>query len=124
MFSAKEAAIAVDIARKRAIPIAVNLTYKYTKDRRTGNIIYRTDWGHSAADLVEILSGGEFSDGANLLDYVHLLGLNCGAETGRSEHSGMPYAINGVSERRYATVRRKLPHLLLTNSGGDGESCT
>ena len=44
MFSAKEAAIAVDVARKVGIPIAVNLTYKYTKDRRTGEIIYKTDW--------------------------------------------------------------------------------
>lgn len=102
MFSAKEAAIAVDVAREVGIPIAVNLTYKYTKDRRTGEIIYKTDWGHSAANLLDILSSGEFSDGRNLLDDVHLIGLNCGAETRRSEHSGMPYAINGVRQTRIA----------------------
>ena len=45
MFSAKEAAIAVDVARETGLPIAVNLTYKWTKERRTGNIVYRTDWG-------------------------------------------------------------------------------
>ena len=100
MFSAKEAAIAVDIARKTDVPIAVNLTYKYTKDRRTGNVIYKTDWGHSVADLLQILTEGEFSKGDNLLDDVHLLGLNCGAETRRSEHSGMPYATNGVQQLR------------------------
>ena len=102
MFSAKEAAIAVDMARKVGVPIAVNLTYKYTKDRRTGEIIYKTDWGHSPANLLDILSSGEFSDGQNLLNDVHLIGLNCGAETRRSEHSGMPYAINGVRQTRIA----------------------
>ena len=102
MFSAKEAAIAVDVARGAGIPIAVNLTYKYTKDRRTGEMIYKTDWGHSAVDLLNILSSGEYSGGDNLLDDVHLIGLNCGAETRRSEHSGMPYAINGVREARIA----------------------
>ncbi len=102
MFSAKEAAIAVDVARKVGIPIAVNLTYKYTKDRRSGEIIYKTDWGHSATDLLKILSSGEFSDGDNLFDDVHLIGLNCGAETRKSEHSGMPYAINGVRQTRIA----------------------
>ena len=54
MFSAKEAAIAVDIARKTGLPIAVNMTYKYTMDRRTKKVIYKTDWGHSAVSLVEI----------------------------------------------------------------------
>lgn len=102
MFSAKEAAIAVDVARGIGIPIAVNLTYKYTKDRRTGEMIYKTDWGHSAANLLDILSSGEFSDGKNLLDDVHVIGLNCGAETRRSEHSGMPYAINGVRQTQIA----------------------
>ena len=47
MFSAKEAAIIVDIARETGLPIAINMTYKYTKDRRTGEILYRTDWGYS-----------------------------------------------------------------------------
>ena len=102
MFSAKEAAIAVDMARGVGIPIAVNMTYKYTKDRRSGKIIYKTDWGHSAANLLNILSSGEFSCGKNLLDDVHLIGLNCGAETKRSEHSGMPYAINGVQQTQIA----------------------
>ena len=61
MFSAKEAAIAVDMIRQFGIPIAVNLTYKYTKDRATGAVIYKTDWGNSAADLLEILSNGDIS---------------------------------------------------------------
>ena len=100
MFSAKEAAIIVDIARKTGLPIAVNMTYKYTKDRRTGEILYRTDWGYSAADLLDILSEGEFSGGDNLLDHVHILGLNCGAESRRSEHTGIPYAINGIRQLR------------------------
>ncbi len=98
MFSVKEAAIIVDIARKTGLPIAVNMTYKYTKDRRTGEILYRTDWGYSAADLLDILSEGEFSGGDNLLDHVHILGLNCGAESRRSEHTGIPYAINGIRQ--------------------------
>ena len=102
MFSAKEAAIAVDVARKYALPIAVNLTYKHTKDRTTGNVVYRTDWGHSATDLLEILSGGEFSNGDNLLDYVQILGLNCGAEVRCEEHTGMPYAINGIRQLQEA----------------------
>lgn len=102
MFSAKEAAIAVDVARKYGLPIAVNLTYKHTKDRTTGNVVYRTDWGHSATDLLEILSGGEFSDGDNLLDFIHILGLNCGAEVRYEEHTGMPYAITGIRQLQEA----------------------
>ena len=102
MFSAKEAAIAVDIARKTGLPIAVNMTYKYTRDRRTKKVIYKTDWGHSAASFVEILAEGEFSNGDNLLDYVQILGLNCGAESRREEHTGMPYAINGIQQLREA----------------------
>ncbi len=98
MFSAKEAAIAVDIARETGLPIAVNLTYKWTKERRTGNEIYKTDWGHSASDLLQILASGEFSNGDSLLDYVDIIGLNCGAESKRVEHSGMPYAITGTEQ--------------------------
>lgn len=102
MFSAKEAAIAVDTARKYGLPIALNLTYKYTKDRATGDVVYRTDWGHSAADLLNILSGGEFSNGDNLLDYIHIIGLNCGAEVKYEQHTGMPYAINGIKQLKVA----------------------
>ena len=102
MFSAKEAAMAVDVARKTGLPIAVNMTYKYTRDRRTKKVIYKTDWGHSAESLIEILAEGEFSDGDNLLDYVQILGLNCGAESRREEHTGMPYAINGIQQLREA----------------------
>ena len=104
IFSAKEAAIVVDIARKTGLPIAINMTYKYTKDRKTGEVVYRTDWGHSAADLLDILSQGEFSNGHNLLDDVHILGLNCGAESQRSEHTGMPYAINGIRQLSQAMI--------------------
>lgn len=98
MFSAKEATIAVDIARETHLPIAVNMTYKWTKERQTGNVIYRTDWGHSAADLLKMLASGEFSQGDSLLDCVDIIGLNCGAESRRAEHSGMPYAITGTQQ--------------------------
>ena len=98
MFSAKEAAIAVDIARETHLPTAVNMTYKWTKERRTGKVIYRTDWGHSAADLLQMLASGEFSRGVSLLDCVDIIGLNCGAESRRAEHSGMPYAITGTQQ--------------------------
>ena len=80
----------------------MNMTYKYTRDRRTKQVIYKTDWGHSAASLLEILADGEFSDGDNLLDHVQILGLNCGAESRREEHTGMPYAINGIQQLREA----------------------
>ena len=78
MFSVIEATIAVDVVRQFNLPIAVNCTYKYTKDRATGEIVYKTDWGHSVASLLDLLSGGEYSDGVNLLDSVQVLGLNCG----------------------------------------------
>ena len=98
MFSAKEAAMAVDVARETGIPIAVNLTYKWTKERRTGNIIYRTDWGNSPADLLDILMNNEVSGGDSLLDAVSIIGVNCGAESRRDEHTGMPYAIAGIEQ--------------------------
>ena len=98
MFSAKEAAIAADIARETDLPIAVNMTYKWTKERRTGKEIYKTDWGHSATDLLQILANGEFSHGDNLLDYINIIGTNCGAESKLAEHTGMPYAIVGTQQ--------------------------
>ena len=98
MFSAKEAALAVDVARETGIPVAVNLTYKWTKERRTNNIIYRTDWGNSPADLLEILTNSEFSGDSSLLDAVSIIGVNCGAESRRDEHTGMPYAIAGIQQ--------------------------
>ena len=98
MFSAKEAALAVDVARETGIPVAVNLTYKWTKERRTGDVIYRTDWGNSPADLLEILMNNEFSGGGSLLDAVSIMGVNCGAESRRDEHTGMPYAISGIQQ--------------------------
>ena len=98
MFSAKEAAITADIARETDLPIAVNMTYKWTKERRTGKEIYKTDWGHSAADLLQILASGEFSNGDNLLDYINIIGTNCGAESKLTEHTGMPYAITGTQQ--------------------------
>ena len=112
MFSAKEAAIAADIARETELPIAINMTYKWTKERRSGKEIYKTDWGHSAADLLQILVSGEFSNGDNLLEYVDIIGTNCGAESKKSEHTGMPYAITGtqqlyaaMSEMRVSNIR-------------------
>ena len=106
MFSAKEAALAVDVARQFDVPIALNLTYKFTADRATGEIVYRTDWGHSAADMIDILSSGEFSQGDNLVDDVHILGLNCGAEQRRPEHTGMPYAVSGIEQLKQALDER------------------
>ena len=47
-----------DIARQTGLPIAVNLALKYTLDRKTKQIAYRTDWGHSAADLLDVLASG------------------------------------------------------------------
>ncbi len=105
-FSAKEAAIAVDIARQTGLPIAVNMTYKFTKDRKTGELIYRTDWGFSPGDVLDILASGEFSNGDNLLNDVQLLGLNCGAETRNTDHTGMPYAIEGTVQMQKALVDR------------------
>ena len=105
-FSAKEAAIAVDIARQTGLPIAVNMTYKFTKDRKTGELIYRTDWGFSPGDVLDILASGEFSNGDNLIDEVQLLGLNCGAETRNTDHTGMPYAIEGTVQMQKALVDR------------------
>ncbi len=98
MFSAKEAAIATDIARETELPIAINMTYKWTKERRTGKEIYKTDWGHSASDLLQILVSGEFSNGDNLLNYIDIIGTNCGAESKKAEHTGMPYAITGTQQ--------------------------
>ena len=108
MFSAKEAAVAVDVARKTGLPLAVNLTYKFTQDRKSGALIYKTDWGHSATSLLDILASGEFSNGDNLLDHVHILGLNCGAESRRSDHTGMPYAINGIEQLRRAMAEKAI----------------
>ena len=65
-FSANEAAMAVDEARKHGLPILVSMTYKYTKDRKTGEIIYKTDWGHSPASLLDALSNGEHSGGISI----------------------------------------------------------
>ena len=112
-FSAKEAAIAVDEARRTGLPIAVNMTYKYTKNRRTGEIIYRTDWGHSAADLLDFLSGGEFSGGDDLLPHVQLVGLNCGAESRHVEHTGMLYAVQGTRQMRDALTERHVDKKLM-----------
>ena len=106
MFSAKEAAMAVDVARTTNLPIAVNLTYKWTKERRSGKVIYRTDWGNSPADLLDILTDGELSGGDSLLDAISIIGVNCGAESRRDEHTGMPYAITGTQQLQAALTDR------------------
>ena len=113
-FSATEAAMACQIARQTGLPIAINLTLKYTKDRKSGAVVYKTDWGHSTADLLDILAAGEYSEGDNLLDHVQVLGLNCGAETRRSEHTGMPYAISGVEQLKAAMADRGVAKKLMT----------
>jgi methionine synthase I (cobalamin-dependent) len=97
-FSANEAAVAVDEARKHGLPILVSLTYKYTKDRKSGEIVYKTDWGHSPSYLLDALASGEHSDGDDLTPYVHGMGLNCGAETRQTDHTGMPYAVEGTDQ--------------------------
>lgn len=102
MFSAKEAAIAVKIASETGLPVAVNMTYKWTKNRRTGEVIYRTDWGHSPRDLLDILGDD------SLLDAVDIIGINCGAETRRVEHTGMPYAITGTQQLRATLAERHI----------------
>jgi len=102
MFSANEAALAVNELRKFGLPIAVNQTYKYTKDRSTGDVVYKTDWGHSAKGLLEILQSGRMSEGCDLLEHVQIIGLNCGAESKRDEHTGMPYAITGIGQLKSA----------------------
>jgi len=113
-FSATEAAMACQIARQTGLPIAINLTLKYTKDRKSGAVVYKTDWGHSTADLLDILAAGEYSEGEDLLDHVQVLGLNCGAETRRSEHTGMPYAISGVEQLKAAMADRGVAKKLMT----------
>ena len=105
-FSAKEAAIAVDVARQTGLPIAVNMTYKWTRDRQTSAVIYRTDWGFSPTDVLDALASGEFSTGENLIDHVQLFGLNCGAETRNTAHTGMPYAIEGTGQMHRALADR------------------
>jgi methionine synthase I (cobalamin-dependent) len=105
-FSAKEAAMVVNLIRQTGLPAAVNMTYKFTQDRKTGQLIYKTDWGYSPGDLLDILAGGEFSGGDSLIDHVHLLGLNCGAETRNTDHTGMPYAIEGTKQMRDALAAR------------------
>jgi len=107
-FSANEAAIAVDEARKHGLPILVSMTYKYTKDRKTGEVIYKTDWGHSPASLLDALASGEHSGGDNLLPFVNALGLNCGAETRQTDHTGMPYAIEGTTQLAKALKERNI----------------
>lgn len=108
MFSAKEAAIAVDVARQFGLPIWVSMTYKFTADRQTGEPVYRTDWGHSPADLVDELASGELSGGDDLLPSVQLLGLNCGAESEREEHTGIDYAILGTRQLAAALAARAI----------------
>ena len=105
-FSANEAAMAVDEARKHGLPILVSMTYKYTKDRKTGEVIYRTDWGHSPAYLLDALASGEHSDGLDLVPFVNGMGLNCGAETRESDHTGMQYAIEGTTQLSRALAAR------------------
>lgn len=113
-FSATEAAMACQIARQTGLPIAINLTLKYTKDRKSGAVVYKTDWGHSAADLIGILAEGAYSEGDNLLDHVQVLGLNCGAETRRDEHTGMPYAISGIKQFKAALAERGVTKKLMS----------
>jgi len=107
-FSANEAAIAVDEARKHGVPILISMTYKFTKDRKTGVVTYKTDWGHSPASLLDALKSGEHSDGEDLTPYVHGMGLNCGAETRENDHTGMPYAIEGTRQLDAALKERNI----------------
>ena len=107
-FSANEAAMIVDEARKYGLPILVSMTYKYTKDRKTGEVIYKTDWGHSPSSLLDALASGEHSGGDDLMPYVTGMGLNCGAETKQTDHTGMPYAIEGTTQLTKALQDRDI----------------
>ena len=120
MFSATEAAMIVDIARHTGLPMAVNMTYKYTMDRRTRQCIYRTDWGHSANDLVAKLSEAVQPGGQQALEHVQILGLNCGAEARRTNHTGMPYAVRGIEQLRRTIEESGLPkkHLMAYPNAG------
>ena len=113
MFSAREAAIAVDVARQFGLPIGVSLTYKFTQDRKTKKIHYKTDWGHGPADALDILASGELSNGVDLLPFVQMIGLNCGAEAQREDHSGMAYAIEGTLQTSAALQARGLEDIRL-----------
>lgn len=113
MFSAREAAIAVDVARQFGLPIGVSLTYKFTQNRKTGEVIYRTDWGHGPPEVLQVLASGEHSDGVDLLPFVQMLGLNCGAESTREDHSGMAYAIEGGRQTLAAVAAAGLQDLRL-----------
>lgn len=107
MFSATEAAIAVDEARAFGLPVAVNLTLKYTRDRKSGATVYRTDWGHSCADLLDLLASGRYAaNGEDLLPFVDIVGVNCGAEQRRAEHTGMPYAAEAIRQMQSALAER------------------
>ena len=107
MFSATEAAIAVDEARAFGLPVAVNLTLKYTRDRKSRATVYRTDWGHSCADLLDLLASGRYAaDGCDLLPFVDVIGVNCGAEQRRAEHTGMPYAAEAIRQMQSALAER------------------
>lgn len=46
--------------------------------------------------MLGILSGGEFPNGDNLVNYVYILGLDCGEEVKHKQHAATPYAINGI----------------------------
>ena len=120
IFSAKEAAIAVDVARETGLPIALNMTYKSTQKPRTRDIIYRTDWGHSPGDMLDILESGELSRGNSLLTSIDIAGINCGAETRHVEHTGMPYAITGTQQLNAALADKGLhdkPTMAYPNAG-------
>jgi methionine synthase I (cobalamin-dependent) len=107
MFSATEAVIAVDEARAFGLPVGVNLTLKYTRDRRSGATVYRTDWGHSCADLLDLLASGRYATGGDdLLPFVDVIGVNCGAEQRRPEHTGMPYAVEAIRQLQTALAER------------------
>lgn len=114
MFSATEAAIAVDEARAFGVPVAVNLTLKYTRDRASGATIYRTDWGHSAGDFLDLLASGHYAkNGEDLLPFVDIIGVNCGAEQLRAEHTGMPYAIEATRQLTDALAERNIAGKIL-----------
>lgn len=113
MFSAREAAIAVDVARRFERPIAVSMTYKFTQDRKTGQVVYKTDWGHSPADVIRILASGQHAGGLDLLPFVAMVGLNCGAESTREDHSGMAYAVEGTRQMAAVLAARGLDGIRL-----------
>ena len=127
-FSAVDAVLAVGEASECGIPISLALTMRYTpptkrqrkgRSRRTqdtpaGENLYRTMWGHSYGDLLDMLINSD------RIGNVNLLGINCGSTDSEfPEHSGMPYAINAITQLQKAMTDRDVKkHMIAYPNAG------